>query len=241
MKTKRTLFVVFMVAAVVLFVGSTVAAQEREGGRVFPEDPNPAPPEPGGMGDELVTDGGFEAGTPNPNWTEFSTNFGTPLCDVPTCGTGGGTGPNSGSWWAWFGGIGTTETGAVSQTIAGGADDFCELTFFLEISAASGNGTDFMNVLIGDVNVFSVTEADNASFTTYAPVTVDVSDAINGSDQTLEFTSTISGTPAITNFFVDDVSLVCQAPVPTVPSSAALLLVLLIMASGLFVLRRRQA
>ena len=51
----------------------------------------------------VVQDGGFEAGTPNPFWTEASTNFGTPLCDEAGCGNGGGTSfPLTGSWWAWF-------------------------------------------------------------------------------------------------------------------------------------------
>lgn len=55
--------------------------------------------------DLLGKDSGFEAGTPNPYWTEASINFGSPLCTVATCGSGGGTGPHTGSWWAWFGGI----------------------------------------------------------------------------------------------------------------------------------------
>ena len=48
-----------------------------------------------------------------------------------------------------------------------------------------------------------------------------------GTDQNLMFTSTISGTPGITNFFVDDVSLTCTAgPVPTMPSWALAALVM---------------
>ncbi len=239
MSSKSIRIFVVVASVLVLCAGSVASAQEREGGRVFTTDPNPAPAEPGGAGSELVTDGGFEAGTPNPFWTETSTNFGTPLCTVATCGTGGGTGPNTGTWWAWFGGITAPETGSVSQTIAGGADDSCTLTFFLEIPAASGNGTDFLDVEIGGQTVFSVTEADDSQYTTYNQVLVDVSTAIDGTDQILEFNSTISGTPAVTNFFVDDVSLTCQAPVPALPSWALSVLVLVLLSGGLVLTRLR--
>ena len=54
-------------------------------------------PVPGTFLPQLIVDGSFEAGIPNPNWTETSTNFGTPLCDA-SCGTGSGTaGPRTGT------------------------------------------------------------------------------------------------------------------------------------------------
>ncbi|QLQ07277.1 MAG: hypothetical protein HZY76_15420 [Anaerolineae bacterium] len=66
----------------------------------------------------VVADGGFEAGTPNPFWTEYSLNFGTVLCDAASCGTGAGTSyPRTGDWWAWFGGIAAYEAGSVSQSV----------------------------------------------------------------------------------------------------------------------------
>ena len=70
-----------------------------------------------GMSAELVVDGSFEAGPGAGTWVEASTNFGSPLCDVPTCGTGTGTGPSDGAWWAWFGGVAGSEIGSVCQNI----------------------------------------------------------------------------------------------------------------------------
>ncbi|MGK2924645.1 MAG: hypothetical protein ACSLE2_03405, partial [Lysobacterales bacterium] len=69
---------------------------------------------PGSIGDP-----GFEAGTPNPEWTEESNNpIGTPICEVAVCGSGGGTGPSEGSFWAWFGGVpNTTQEGSLSQAV----------------------------------------------------------------------------------------------------------------------------
>ena len=97
----------------------------------------------------VVADPGFEGGTPNADWNEFSLNFGTPLCDEGSCGLGGGTGPNSGAWWAWFGGIGLPEEGSVSQMVDVPAGGSATLTFFLEMRRpATGDANDFLEVLI---------------------------------------------------------------------------------------------
>jgi len=159
-----------------------------------------------GGGGENVADGSFEAGGA---WAEASTNFGTPLCTLGGCGAGGGTGPNSGDWWAWFGGIAAPETGSVSQaiTIPAGAGD---LTFWLEIPVASGNGSDFLDVSIdGDV-LLSISEADGP-FVGYQQVMIPVGAYADGGVHALSFDSTISGSPDITNFFVDDVSLLGES------------------------------
>src|SRR5687768_9202694 len=62
-------------------------------------------PTPSCTPSQLLSDGTFEAGTPWAAWTiQTSTNFGTPLCSVGSCGVGGGTAdPFAGSNWAWFG------------------------------------------------------------------------------------------------------------------------------------------
>ena len=239
MKRIATVTVVALVL-LTLSAGTLLAQNERQGGRVFATDPNPASGNPtGGAGTDLVADGGFEAGSPNPSWTEASTNFGSPLCTLGLCGNGGGSaGPANGSWWAWFGGIGTLESASVSQTIQGGASDTCTLSFNFWIGASSGNGIDFLEVSIGGGTVFSVLE-NTSGFTSYTPVSIDVSSAIDGTAQLLSIDSTISGTPAVTNFNVDDVALICQSGVPTTPRSALVLLALLMMIGALIIWRRQ--
>jgi hypothetical protein len=155
---------------------------------------------------EVILDGGFEAGTPNPFWAEGSSTFGTPLCTVAACGTGTGTGPHSGSWWTWFGGISALETGFVRQdvTLVPGT---AELRFWLEIPVGSGTGQDFMAVSIDGVELFRVTDADAADWQPYREVVLDVSQFADGGTHTLSFDSTVFG-GGTTNFFVDDVSLV---------------------------------
>jgi hypothetical protein len=152
--------------------------------------------------DELVQDSGFEAGTPNPNWAEASTNFGTPLCTIASCGSGGGTGPRTGNWWAWFGGTSAVETGTLEQSGIIPRGSSATLSFFLEIPAADTPG--FLRVLLDGQLLFEVTEADSAQYAPYTPVTIDIKNFANGVAHTLRFESTTDA-GAVTNFFVDDV------------------------------------
>jgi hypothetical protein len=69
-----------------------------------------------GCNANAVVDGGFEAGPFSGNWVEFSTNSGTPICSVASCGRGGGSGPRTGCHWAWFRGVAGFEEGLLEQT-----------------------------------------------------------------------------------------------------------------------------
>ncbi|HNT89678.1 MAG TPA: hypothetical protein PKL84_17580, partial [Candidatus Hydrogenedentes bacterium] len=51
----------------------------------------------------VVRDGGFEAGSASPAWTQVSTAFEYLICDAAHCGTLDGLGPRSGQYWAYFG------------------------------------------------------------------------------------------------------------------------------------------
>jgi hypothetical protein len=154
---------------------------------------------------DVVQDGGFEAGTPNPFWNEASSNFGTPLCTAGSCGTGGGTGPHSGTWWAWFGGTPAQEVGSVDQdvTIPSGT---ATLSFWLEIPVADTSG--FMNVEIDNNVVATFTQADQGAYATYVQVVLDVSAYADGGTHNLEFSSTTDAGAGVLNFFVDGVKLV---------------------------------
>lgn len=166
---------------------------------------------------DIAMDGSFELGSGSGAWTEASTNFGTPLCN-PSCFSPAASGANTGDWWVWFGGINAFEEGTVTQvmTIPSGPT---VLSFFLSIPAAAGTGNDFFEAQVdGDV-VFSVTDADAASYPTYTLVEVDISDYADGGAHTIILTSTVNG-GGTSNFFVDDVVVdacgaVCQADAGT--------------------------
>jgi hypothetical protein len=154
---------------------------------------------------ETVQDGGFEAGTVLTFWTQSSTNFGSPICSVGTCGDGGGTAAaRNGSWWTWLGGAEIVRNAAVSQSVALPAG-IARLRFHLWIGARSGNGTDAMRVLIDGTPVFTATEA-TPGYETYTLVDLDVSAFATGGSHLLRIEGTTTG-PEITNFNVDDVSL----------------------------------
>jgi subtilisin-like proprotein convertase family protein len=157
---------------------------------------------------DVIADGGFEAGTPNPFWNEASSNFGTPICDVVSCGQGGGTGPHAGTYWTWFGGItGVVETGSMDQNVVIPAGT-ATLSFYLEIPVADSTGS--MNVDIDGNVLFTATEADTGTYATYAPVTLDVSAYADGGSHNVRFSSTTDAGAGPLNFFVDDVVLDVQ-------------------------------
>ncbi|MCA9950852.1 MAG: M4 family metallopeptidase [Anaerolineales bacterium] len=156
---------------------------------------------------DVVNDGGFEAGAFGGTWVESSTNFGTPICDVGSCGTGTGTGPHSGSYWTWFGGISTYEEGSVSQdvTIPGGT---ATLTFWLE-QIVCDSAADYMEVTIDGNQVF-LTDGSSTLCGQfgYTQQSVDVSAYADGGTHTLAFHSEIfANNGGGSNFFVDDVML----------------------------------
>ncbi len=156
-----------------------------------------------------VADGSFEAGTFAGIWTEASTNFGTPICDA-SCMFGGGTGPRTGSFWAWFGGIAAFEEGLLAQSVTI-PTNASTLDFFLEIPAASGNGVDFLEVKLDGIQVYLALESDGP-YVGYLPVSIPVGAFADGGVHALEFHSIITGEAgargaALSNFFVDDVSI----------------------------------
>ncbi len=180
-----------------------------------------------GAANAQIADGGFEAGPFGGAWTEFSTNFGSTVCDIATCGQGGGTGPGSGTYWSWFGGIAAYEAGSVSQS-AVFASGMNTLTFIFELPVASGDAGDYLNLSV-DGNVLWTALGSDATFVGYQSVSVDVSAFADGGAHTVSFDSEVFGNGGLTNFFVDDVALV------PAPSAAALLGL-----GGLVGLRRRR-
>ncbi|MFI5219381.1 MAG: PKD domain-containing protein [Bacteroidia bacterium] len=159
---------------------------------------------------EGVVDGGMEAGSPSAAWTEASTNFGTPLCTVAGCGVGGGSGPHTGTWWSWFGGIALFEEGEQSQSVTIPTNNTANLYFWLEVPVACDGPTDFMKVAMDADTVFAVDGTSAlCGVVGYTLQTVNLDVYADGNPHTLDFFSRIyavNGTG--TNFFVDDISII---------------------------------
>ena len=158
-----------------------------------------------------ITDGSFEAGAFSGNWIEFSTNFGTPLCDLGCFNPPPVSFARTGTWFAWFGGIESYEMGSLEQvaTIPAGT---ATLDLYLLIgipTAGSGNG-DYFEVRIDGNVEFNDTSVnlEPAYGADWALLQVDVSAYANGGLHTITLRSEVFGGPGqFSNFFVDDVSL----------------------------------
>lgn len=136
----------------------------------------------------------------NPFWQSTSTNFGTILCDS-NCG---GVGPRNGTYWAWFGGIPTTEVGTLSQSLVIPAATPAKLEFYLLIDNYGGDSGDIFQARIDGTPVFSA-NATTAGYGSYTLVSVDVSAYANGGTHMLQLYSSTSGQTV--NFHVDDITL----------------------------------
>ncbi|MGE3465536.1 MAG: M36 family metallopeptidase, partial [Pyrinomonadaceae bacterium] len=156
---------------------------------------------------DVIQDGSFEGGIPNPSWDpETSTNFGTPLCDNGSCGTGGGASPpRTGAIWAWFGGVGAPETATIGQTVTIPASSSATLNYWMRNGTVTAPFTDVLNVRVDGNIVQSFTEASVAEGA-YTLRTVDLSAFADGNSHDILF-EYIGTTTGIASFVVDDVSL----------------------------------
>lgn len=218
MKQKRLLVIfsiLFMALGLLAFVAVNVDTVMSAGvERLQNGQPSPAVPPTAALG-EQIQDGGFEGGSPNAFWAESSSNFGSPLCTSGLCGVGGGTGPHSGNWWAWFGGIAAYEEGAVSQSVVIPFGT-TTMTWWQECPVTSGAAGDYLEVNI-DGNQEYVILGNDAScgVVGYSQQSLDISAYADGGAHTVEFHSEILGS-AVTNFFVDDVSIIAPDALPAI-------------------------
>jgi PKD repeat protein len=154
-----------------------------------------------------MTDGSFEAGPLGGIWNEASTNFGTPICNISSCGTGTGTGPSKGNFWAWFGGWSAFEEASVDQDImipVGSAS----ITFKLE-QIVCDSPDDFMNLVIDTDTIFTTNGGSSLCGTLgYSLQAVNIDAYADGNMHNIKFFSRSYGTNGnVTNFFVDEVTL----------------------------------
>jgi hypothetical protein len=178
-------------------------------------------------GDNLI-DGALETTDPNtldnPSWTETSTQFGSPLCSLAVCGSGGGTaGPHGGTFWSWFGGTSgvNAETASLAQTVTfpTGATSVT-LNFYLWIGAVTTPFTDTLVVQVDGVTQTTFTEPSVAELG-YTLRSVDLTAFADGAAHEVKFLYNQPAGGGTGNFSVDDISLdvVCGGAVLVSPYS----------------------
>ncbi len=171
-----------------------------------------APAQPAAALANVVQDGSFEAAVSgdSPFWTEDSVAFGSPLCTTTSCGNGGGTvGPRTGSWWAWFGGSPTGDTGSLSQNVVITSGSNATLNFYLWVGLVGGS-SDFVRVRLGTTEIYRITPTVTTAG--YQLVSLNVSAFADGVSRALIFDYSFA---ANGNVSVDDVTLEATPSGPT--------------------------
>jgi len=164
-----------------------------------------------------LVDPGFEEGALGGVWEEASTNFGTPLCDLATCGDcGGPCSAYSGDWYAWFGGAGgATEAGVLAQTFIVPAGSVGELTFWFKIASAGEElEADWMYVKMDGESYWSANATQGAEFAEYTQITLDVSEFADGAAHTLSVEGYQTTVESV-NFLLDEFSVSVDGNVAT--------------------------
>jgi hypothetical protein len=162
-----------------------------------------------------INDGSFEAGIGAGTWTEASVTYGTPLCDVASCGTcGGPCTPRTGSIYAWFGGSGTAaEIGSVEQSATIPTGGSVSLVMWVKIgNAGDGTAGNYIKAYIDGTELGSITALQAAEFTEYTQVSVPIDAFANGAMHTIKIEGKENGTTTF-NGLVDDVSIVVDGQV----------------------------
>ena len=123
-----------------------------------------------------IIEPGFEGGAGG-FWSEASTNFGTPICDV-NCG---GIEPYMGDFFAWYGGASAAlghdfpEDGWLYQNIQIPNGSVGELSFFCAVAFGGTSDDDFVDVWLDNVLLFQVTPADSTDLADWTQIIIDVS------------------------------------------------------------------
>jgi len=154
---------------------------------------------------QVLSDTGLEStGAGGTEWTSTSTNFGTVLCDGPSCGNcGGPCTPNGGAWYAWFGGTAAAETGTLSQSFNVATAGTGYLKFFWKVPM-KGTSADSLIITIDGARVFS--EATDDSIGVYTEVSINVGN-LSAGNHTLLFNAPKTAGAATCNVLVDDITL----------------------------------
>lgn len=166
---------------------------------------------------QVLLDPGWEGGSPNANWTELSTYFTTPLCDLSTCNPA----PRTGSWWFWGGGIGApvldvvNEISETSQTVTIPTATSATLTYYVTFPTCDTEIVDLFYVGVDGAVVYQTTTvAESAAGncnTVYQQRSLDLSAYANGLPHTITFQFDELNdwlfSNAISSAWVDDVAL----------------------------------
>jgi hypothetical protein len=160
---------------------------------------------------EIVRDGSFELGSPNPFWYEGG-DLAPPLCSPDLCGFDYA---RTGEWWSWFGGWGEANMTWISQSVTIPSSATAVLSFYLRLVGNPVLGAGQLQVLLDGELVAEYGDDDVAVFAWgYRQANVDISAYADGATHELMFVfEEVSGTALVDDVAIEvDVSLGCTIP-----------------------------
>lgn len=159
---------------------------------------------------ELITDGGFEAGTSSAAWAQMSTTSAPIVCDG-ACSYDNIPQSFRGDYWAAFqGSFSQLEEASLQQDVTVLPNTVvmtATLSFWLRIPEGSSE-QDTFTVSIDDAELFTVTGSDGNNYRNYSRIEMDVTDVISNT-HTLRFGAAIQSR-SFTSFHLDNVSLMLE-------------------------------
>lgn len=152
-----------------------------------------------------IADTSFEASGPNNSpWTSSSSNFGSSFCDEVSCGNcGGPCVPNTGTWYVWFGGTSSAETGTAAQSFTTSTSGTGILTYHLKVPMKGAIG-DTLSIELDGIAVDKYNTID--SIGAYQLITLNVG-TINAGAHDLNFVFEKQASASSVNVLLDDVQL----------------------------------
>jgi hypothetical protein len=160
---------------------------------------------------EIVRDGGFELGVPNPYWNEGG-DLAPPLCSPDLCGFDYA---RTGEWWSWFGGWSEVNTTWISQSVTIPSSATAILSFYLRLVGNPVLGAGQLQVYLDGELVAEYGDDDIAVFSWgYRQANVDITTYADGATHELMFIfEEVSGTALVDDVSIEvDVSLGCTIP-----------------------------
>jgi len=154
---------------------------------------------------QVLTDGSLEISGPNNTpWSSTSSNFGTSFCDEISCGIcGGPCVPNTGDWFAWFGGTTSAEVGTLTQAFNVTTSGIGTLTYQLKVPLKGAIG-DTLSIDIDGTIISKINTVD--SIGDYQLMTVDAG-VINSGAHNILIRFEKQASAGVVNVLVDDIQL----------------------------------
>lgn len=154
---------------------------------------------------QILADTSLEASGPNNSpWSSTSTNFGSSFCDAAACGNcGGPCVPNSGSWYAWFGGTSSAEIGTITQGFNATTAGSGTLTYFMKVPLKGSIG-DTLSIIMDGTAMSKINTVD--SIGNYQQMTLNIGSVAAGSHN-LTFRFEKQASADVVNVLIDDIRL----------------------------------